>query len=64
MIEWVPRILRRRYAELDRPRLGELDERRVRAELHPKTGAIHPSVRRFIASAAGLSPDHSKGDSK
>ena len=53
-IDWVSPLTRRRYREaegdLQRPRLGETDERRVADDLYGKrTGAVAPSVRHWLA---------------
>jgi hypothetical protein len=56
-VELVPLWFRRRYAEansdLNRPRIGEsADERAAQAALRPKTGAVAPSVRNWLAAGA------------
>jgi hypothetical protein len=51
-LEWIPPIVRRRYAEAwdgcDRQRIGEHQERAAKAALKPHTGAVSPSVRRLF----------------
>lgn len=54
--EFIPLLIRRRAKEVA--------EAEARLNARPLASGIEVSVRRLIASAAGLSSDHSKGNSK